>query len=190
MSIKSLLGVSLLSLPLVLVACGNEEQFDPAQEGADPAQQIAAESCTTVSPSLIAPLILGDVSGQVGAVSPTANYGTSDCYKRFVVEATSTAGKPNLSATASYADAALTQAQCPQAWAIVTAFGLDPKTNQWVTVGSNLGYGQWINFFGGGFCNVGAGVSVPNTYTAVRSAGVSYFGGAYKKVDSGVFAHY
>ena len=137
---RSIVTKCLLALPLFALACGSAEeeaQFAASEPAVD---SHAAALCTDAgAANYSAQLTVGDVGGSVSRTAPNTSYGSSLCLGRYVVEATSTQGAPNLRAGAEMPSASApgSQASCANAYAIVSVYGFNPATGQWVTVVSN-----------------------------------------------------
>lgn len=188
-----------LALPLFAVACDPA----PAMEGEEPipgaeetASAVSALCTDTGAANVSAPLVMGDVGGSVTATSPGQTYGTAACSGRFVVEATQTAGKPNLLASATYAEG-LSSTLCASGTVSLLVYGFSPISNSWVQLGSEvIAHGTMVPspFGGPASCEVGSGISVPSSYTKVRVAAKAYlstvFGPAPKKVTATIFSHF
>jgi len=192
---KTALLSTLFVLPLFTAACGQ-----PEEEGAEniPEDAIATTQsalCTDNGvPSYSAPLLLGDVGGTVSATSP-ASYGSALCTGRFVVEATGTAGKPNMTASATDAGAGLSQASCSSGSVSMLVYGFNGSS--WIQLGGErTAAGVWTPspFGGPSSCQIGIGISVPSTYQKVRVAAKAslktVFGPASRKVTATIFSHY
>lgn len=188
---------SLLTLSLSLSVAAASEQ----PEELDEAMPEAADSADLCSDAGVAnftgQLILGDVGGTVHSTSPSATYGTSACASRYVVDATGTKGKPNLSAVAEFADTGLGQSNCSSGKVAALFYGFNSATNTWVQLGAEvIASGAWVPspFGSGGSCQVAAAKAISNTYSQVRVAAKAYiptlFGPIAKKVSATISAHY
>lgn len=191
--------IPFLALPLFAVAC------DPAQPqdgdeltGAEDVASAVSALCTDSGAANVSgQLILGDVGGTVTGTSPTQTYGTAACSGRYVVEATQTNGKPNISASVTWADAGLSQSICASGTVSMLVYGFSPISNSWVQLGSEvIAHGSMVPapFGGAPSCQVGTGVNVSSSYTKVRVAAKAYlstvFGPAPKKVTATIFSHH
>ena len=195
------LSFSLLAFPM-LVACGQpgempEEALDDSQLAADDIAVTASALCTDAgAANYSAQLIMGDVGGSVSKTSPTRSYGSSLCSGSFVVEATGTAGKPNLLASATYADAV--PATCSNARVTLEAFGFVAASSTWVSLGTRTASGQLVPspFGGPSSCQAGAGIDVVGSFSKIRVAARAYevVGGTRvtspRLVTASVSAHY
>src|SRR5262245_13742361 len=101
---KISLRSSLLALPLLAIGCGDMEPVDFDAEDASVESTQAALCSDPGAANVSGMLTLGDVGGSVYGTSPNASYGSTLCAGRYVVEATATQGKPNLNASATFAD--------------------------------------------------------------------------------------
>jgi hypothetical protein len=115
-----------------------------------------------------------DVGTSASATSPSSTYGSLACAGRFVMDISNTAGQPNLGAYASWENNGLSQASCSQGHANAAFYGWNGAS--WVQIGGTVDQaGVWTPTFGGYFCSVGAGISLPNnTYAKIRVAGKAY----------------
>lgn len=195
------LSLSLFALPM-LVACGQpgempEEALDESQLSADEVATTASALCTDAgAANYSAQLVLGDVGNSVGKTSPTRTYGSSLCSGNFVVEATGTAGKPNLLASATYAD--VVPAACTTARVTMEAFGFVAASNTWVSLGTRTASGKLVPspFGGPASCQAGAGIDVVGTYSKIRVAARAFEVSGATRVSSprlvtpAVSAHY
>ncbi len=137
---------------------------------------------------------MGDVGGSVSSTS-TALYGDALCASRYVVEATNTLNKPNLLASASWADTGLSQANCASGEVRAYVYGYN-SNGAWVqlTRSELVGYGVWEQspFDPSiGSCDVSVGLSVNSAYySKVRIAAKALYGTTLKKVSGTISAHY
>lgn len=192
---KSSLLSTLFVLPLFTAACGQPEESLGDTLAEDSIATTQSALCTDNGvPSLSAPLTLGDVGGTVSATSPST-YGSALCSGRFVVEATSTLGKPNISASATDAGTALSQASCSKAAVSMLVYAYNGAS--WVQLGGEqTATGVWTPspFGGPSSCEVGVGLNVPSTYQKIRVAAKSTvqtsFGPLTRKVTATIFSHY
>lgn len=182
-----------LSLSLSVAAAEQPEEIDEAMpEAAD------SDLCSDAGvANFSGQLILGDVGGTVHSTSPSATYGTSACASRYVVDATGTKGKPNLSAVAEFQDTGLGASSCSSGKVAALFYGFNAATNTWVQLGAEvIASGAWVPspFGSGGSCQVAAAKTIPNTYSQVRVAAKAYiptsFGPVPKKVSATIMAHY
>lgn len=193
---KTLLVSSLAALSLA-TGCGTPEEGLEALTQ-EPVSQLSSALCTdSGAVNYSSTLTLGDVGGSVYSTSPSASYGSSLCLGHYVVEATNTLGKPNLSAAAEFADVGLSQANCGSGRVAALFYGWSSATNSWSQLGSEkLGVGQWVPspFGAGGSCQVAAVSAVSNTFSKVRVAAKAYIqtasGATTKKVSVNISAHY
>ena len=190
------LSLSLFALPL-LVACGQaEDAVDESLLAQDDIGTTQSALCTdTGAANYSAALILGDVGGSVFQTSPTRTYGSALCSGKFVVEATSTAGKPNLLASAQYADTL--PSTCSTAKISMEAFGFVAATNSWISLGVKTASGQLVPspFGGPSSCQVSTGIPIVGSYSKLRVAARAYdqvLGGtpSPRKVSGTISAHY
>jgi hypothetical protein len=190
------LSLSLFALPM-LVACGQaEDAVDEALLSQDDIGTTQSALCTDAGAAdFSAALIMGDVGGSVFQTSPTRTYGSALCSGNFVVEATGTAGKPNLVASAEYADTL--PGTCSTAKISLEAFGFVAASNSWVSLGVKTASGQLVPspFGGPSSCQVGAGIPVVGSYSKIRVAARAYdqvLGGrpSPRKVSGIISAHY
>lgn len=192
---KSTLLSTLFVLPLFTAACGQPEESLGDNLAEDSIATTQSALCTDNGvPSLSAPLILGDVGGTVSATSPST-YGSALCSGRFVIEATSTLGKPNISASVTDAGTALSQASCSKATVNMQVFAYNGSS--WVQLGGDFtAAGVWTPgpFGGPSTCEVGVGANVPSTYQKIRIAAKgtvqTAFGPLTRKVTATIFSHY
>lgn len=192
------LSLSVFALPMI-VACGQaEDAVDEAQLAQDNVGTTQSALCTDVgAANFSATLIMKEVGGSVSSTSPTNTYGSALCSGNYVVEATGTAGLPNLTASAAYADAAPGQSSCSYAKVSMEAFGFVAATNSWVSLGTKFASGEWVPspFGGPGSCQVGAGIPVVGSFSKIRVAARAYYKNPYDKpmprrVSGTVFAHF
>jgi hypothetical protein len=192
------LSLSLFALPM-LVACGQaEDAVDENQLAQDGIETTQAALCTdTGAANHSAQLIMGDVGGTVTSLSPSATYGSSLCAGNYVVEATSTAGKPNLTASAEYGDPTPGQSSCAYAKVSMEAFGFDAASNTWVSLGTKFAAGQWVPspFGSGGSCQAAAAIPVVGSFSKIRVAARAYYKNPFDKpmprrVRGTIFAHF
>lgn len=192
------LSLSVFALPMI-VACGQaEDAVDEAQLAQDNIGTTQSALCTdTGAANFSAALVMKEVGGTVTATSPTSSYGSSLCSGNFVVEATGTAGKPNLSASAAYADAAPGPSSCSYAKVSMEAFGFDAASNTWVSLGTKFAAGEWVPspFGGTGSCQAAAAIPVVGSFSKIRVAARAYYKNPYDKpmprrVSGTLFAHY
>ena len=190
------LTLSLIALPM-LVACGQtEEAVDEALLAQDNIGTTQSALCTdSGAADFSAALTLGDVGGSVFQTSPSRTYGSALCSGNFVVEATGTAGKPNLLASATYADTL--PSTCSTAKISMEAFGFVAATSSWVSLGVRTASGQLVPspFGGPSSCQVGAGIPVVGSYSKIRVAARAYdqvLGSrpSPRKVSGTISAHY
>jgi hypothetical protein len=196
---KALTITSLLTLSLSLSVATASEMPEGAEDAApEAAEDFSADLCSDAGiANFTGQLILGDVGGSVYSTSPSATYGSSACGGRYVVDATSTKGKPNLAAEAMFADTGLGQSNCTSGRVAALFYGFNAATNSWVQLGAEItAQGQWVPspFGSGGTCQVAAVKAIPNTYTAVRVAAKAFiptvFGPVSKKVSATISAHH
>jgi hypothetical protein len=196
---KALTLSSLLTLSLSLSVAAAAEPPDAMDEtGIEAEDDFAADLCSDAGvANHTGQLTMGDVGGTVHSTSPSASYGTSACTSRYVVDATGTKGKPNLSAAAEFADTGLGQSNCSAGRVAALFYGFNSATNSWVQIGGEvIASGQWVPspFGSGGSCQVAAAKAIANTYSAVRVAAKAYiptsFGPVAKKVSATISAHY
>jgi hypothetical protein len=199
---KTMTLASLVTLSLSLsVAAASEqpEALDEAMpEAAEQMPDLTNDLCSDAGvANFTGQLILGDVGGTVHSTSPSATYGSSACASRYVVDATGTKGKPNLSAAAEFADTGLGQANCGNGRVAALFFGFNSATNTWVQLGAEVvASGVWVPspFGSGGSCQVAAAKPISNAYSQVRVAAKAYipsvFGPIPKKVSATIMAHY
>ena len=188
---KSALLSTLFVLPLFTVACGQPEEFAAEDLPEDAIASTQSSLCTDSGvPYLSAALHLGDVGGSVGATSPSASYGSSACSGRFVIEATTTAGKPNLMASATN-PLGISQSSCSLGTVSMLVYGYNGTA--WSQIGGeHTAKGVWTPspFGGPGSCQIGVGIAVPNTFQKVRVAAKAAQGAVTGKVSAVVSAHY
>ena len=184
-------GLVVLGVMVLTPACALDDGVDDIDTGTT-----TFALCTDSGvPNYSSYLHLGDVGGSVLATSPTTTYGSSLCIGRFVVEATSTAGKPNLQAHAEWENPVLSQATCHSGSASMFVYGFDGAS--WVQLGGeHTGTGVWyLSPFGsGGYCSVSADIGVPATYQKVRVAAKAtrqtIFGAIPQRVTGVIDAHW
>ncbi len=193
---KSFPALCLLALPIGLVACaGGEESQDDAENIGEAA---AALNCSDVAIGVISnPLIMGDVGGDVSSTSLDTSYGTTGCLERYVVEATSTNGKPNLSAEANYVSLLpSTSLACTSSTLRLATvmYGYTTSTGVWTVISVPTAAPVWnaSPFGGSGYCSLSAAKSVSNTYSKVRVASKGYDGvsGVLGLVSNSISAFY
>lgn len=197
MKLRFLASVSPWVLACALTACGGgETQSEEALllEGEEPGMGRAAACSDDAAVDYSAGLYMGDVGGSVSATSP-ASYGDIFCASRYVVEATNTLNKPNLLASASWADTSLSQANCSNGEVRAYVYGYN-SSGVWVqlTRSELVGQGVWtLSPFDPsiGWCEVSVGLSVNSAYySKVRIAAQAVYGFTLKKVSGTIFAHY
>jgi len=196
---KAMTLSSLLTLSLALSAgCGEPQEDGQEDLPQEPTASTTSALCTdSGTANFSGQLTIGDVGGSVYSTSPSTSYGSAACAGRYVVEATSTQGKPNLAAEATFADTGLGQSNCGNGRVAALFFGFSPASNAWVQIGAEvIAAGQWVPspFGSGGTCQVAAVKAIPNSYTKVRVAAKAYipttFGPISKKVAGNINAHY
>jgi len=197
MKLRFLASVSPLVLTCVLAACGGGEpqlEEELLLEGEEPGMDRAAACSDDAAVDYSAALYMGDVGGSVSSTS-TAFYGDSFCASRYVVEATNTLNKPNLSASASWADTSLSQANCSNGEVRAYVYGYN-SSGVWaqLTRSELVGHGVWtLSPFDPsiGWCEVSVGLSVNSAYySKVRIAAKALHGTTLKKVSGTISAHY
>jgi hypothetical protein len=192
---KSALLSTLFVLPLFSVACGQPEASDTEGLTEDAIATTQSALCTDSGlPNVTGQINMGDVGGSVGGTSPTSTYGSAACSGRYVVEATNTAGKPNLNASVT-APFGLPQSRCSLGTVSMLVYGFNGLA--WVQLGGeHTATGVWTPspFGGPGACKIGVGIAVPNTYQRVRIAGKAgqetLYGSLPGQVSLAVSAHY
>lgn len=195
---KMMTLTSLMTLSLSLSVAAASEQPEDLDEAMPEAAEQSTDLCSDAGvANFSGQLILGDVGGTVHSTSPSATYGTTACASRYVVDATGTKGKPNLSAVAEFADTGLGQSNCINGKVAALFFGFSSATNTWAQIGPEvITSGMWVPspFGSGGSCQVAAPKAIPNTFSQVRVAAKAYipsvFGPIPKKVAVTISAHY
>ena len=192
---KTALLSTLFVLPLFTAACGQPEELGNEGIPEDAIATTQSALCTDNGvPSFSKQLVLGDVGGTVSATSPDT-YGSALCSGRFVVEATGTAGRPNITASATDEGPGLSQASCGSGSVSILVYGFNGVS--WSQIGGEkIATGVWTPspFGGPSYCQIGTGISVPSTYQKVRVAAKSslktVFGPVSRKVTATIFSHY
>jgi hypothetical protein len=194
--LKSFSALCMVALPVALLGCAGAVDSQDGSENIGEAA--AALTCADVTTGVYsAALIMGDVGGSVFQTSPNTSYGTTGCVGRYVVEATSTNGKPNLSAQADFPGSLpATSAACTSSTLRVATvmYGYTASTGVWDTISVPTASPVWnAGIFGGpGYCSLSAGKVVANTYSKVRVASKVYDSvtGALSLVENSINAHY
>lgn len=190
-------SLSMFALPMI-VACGQaEDAVDEAQLAQDNIGTTQSALCTDVGAAdYSAALVMKEVGGTVTSTSPNATYGSSLCIGNYVVEATGTAGKPNLTASAAY-EGTPGQSSCSYGKVSMEAFGFDAASNTWVSLGTKFASGVWVPspFGGTGSCQVSAAIPVVGSFSKIRVSARAYYKNPYDKpmprrVSGTIFAHY
>ena len=186
---------------LELISDDLDLQNDPQQKSRQfniPEDAIATTQsalCTDSGlPSVSAAINMGDVGGSVGGTSPSSSYGSAACSGRFVIEATNTAGKPNLSASAS-TFLPLNAGNCSLGTISMLVYGSVGRA--WTQIGGDhTASGVWTPspFGGASTCQIGIGIDVPSSFQRVRVAAKAgeetLYGSIPSQVAASVSAHY
>ncbi len=174
-------------LPVALAGCVGATEEMTADENVGEAQSALCTTATPVSGS--GQLIMGDVGGLVFASSASSTYGSVDCSGRFLLEATSTNGKPNLFAYSDWADTLPTGTNCMNSHIDEDIYGFNTGTSTWDTLISHTVDGV------GNPCSFNTGWAPNNTiYSKVRIAAKAYTivssTPVAKKVSDTITAHF
>lgn len=187
--LRSFSALCMVALPVALFGCVGATD---SQDGPENLGEAESALCTDsgLSGLYTGALTMGEVAGSVGSTSPSTTYGVTACPSLYVVEATSTNGKPNLAAEADYASSVpTTQSLCQATHVQATFYGWNGSS--WTTISSGSATGTW----NGSSCTVPyVAIGVSNTYSSVRVAAKAYndtiFGPNSRLIANSVNAHY
>lgn len=172
-TISSRLPLFALPLSLLVTACGDvDSSMDDSELAMEDGEAELGSAQSALCSEGVADeskvLPLQDLGSDVSSTSPSASYGTITCSGRYLVEATSTNGKPNLTATVELAEG-VGQTLCAGARANMEVHGFNSATGLWTPLGTHQGSGQWVEFFPNNFhCEAGKSIAVSSTYSKIR----------------------